>query len=146
MTGRRVLVLLPLAAVLLAGCGTDPADERRAHVADITEAANSGDEHGVRSGADALLRTVVAQLERAEVSQEEADRLTALAESVRRGADVIDEDLLERRRAEAEAEAARRAAEEAQKRLEEERRRAEEERDKDGGKGEGKGKDEDKDD
>ena len=149
MSPARALLVLPLLAALLAGCGADPVAERRDAVAAVMEAANDGDADGVRDAADALLATVADQVERQELAGDEAQRLTALAQAVRSGADVIDEDLLERRRAEAEAEAARKELEEAQKRLEEERRKAEEaarQAEQDKGKGEGKGdKDEDKD-
>ncbi len=119
---RRLPAVL-VAGVLLAGCGTgaDPAAERRADVAALTAAANDGDAEGVRRGAEALLATVAAQLEAEEVTADEAERLTALAESVRARADLIDTDLIERQRAEAEAEQAREELAEAERRLEEER-------------------------
>ncbi len=137
----RALLVLPLLAGLVAGCGASPDDERREAVAALTEAANDGDASAVRSQADALLETVAAQLDRGELTAEQASRLTALAEAVRAGADVIDQDLLERRKAEADAEQARRQLEEARKRLDEERRKAEEaarQAEEDKGKGEGK--------
>lgn len=127
MTPRLPAVLL--AGSLLVGCGggTDPAELRRTDVAAMTAAANDGDADAVRRHADALLATVTAQLEAQEVTADEAARLTALAESVRSGADLIDVDLLERQRAEAEAEAARQELAEAERRLEAERAAAEEE-------------------
>lgn len=149
MTAVRRLVVLPLAAALLAGCGSDPADERRAEVVALTEAANDRDADAVRDRADALLTTVQAQRERDQISAQEADRLIALAQSVRSSADVIDEDLLERRRAEAEAEAAKQQLEQTRKQLEEERKKAEEAARKaaeDAGKGKGKGGDEEEED
>ena len=125
MRRRTGLALLPV--LLLAGCGgSDPADDRREQVAALTGAANERDADGVRQRADALLSTVADQRERQEISAGEADRLIALAQAVRTGADVVDEDLLERRRAEAEAEAARQQLEEAREQLEEERKKAEE--------------------
>ena len=149
MSGR--LPALLVSGLLLAGCGggTDPADVRRADVAAMTAAANDGDADALRQHADALLATVAAQLEAQEVPADEAERLTALAQSVRAGADAIDADLLERQRAEAEAEAARQELAEAERRLEEERARAEEAaRQAEDGKGDGKGDkdDDDKDD
>ncbi|MCW2681063.1 MAG: hypothetical protein JWM62_2464 [Frankiales bacterium] len=141
---RPVLLALPLALGLLAGCGSDPADEVRAQVAALTDAANAGDADRVRERVDALLSTVEAQ--RDALGGAEADRLTALATSVRTNADVIDTDLLERRRAEAEAEAAAQQLAEAKRQLEQERRKAEEAaRQADDGKGKGKGGDDDKD-
>lgn len=146
MTAR--LPALLLAGSLLAGCGgTDPADVRRADVAAMTAAANDGDADAVRRHADALLATVAAQLEAQDVTADEAERLTALAQSVRAGADLIDADLLERQRAEAEAEQARQELAEAERRLEEERARAQEaarQAEQDSGKADEK-KDEDKD-
>lgn len=126
MIGR--LPALLVSGLLLAGCGggTDPADARRAAVAAMTAAANDGDADGVRRHADALLATVAAQLQAQDLTTDEAERLTALAQSVRAGADTIDADVLERQRAEAEAEAARQELAEAERRLEEERARAEE--------------------
>lgn len=124
MIGR--LPALLVSGLLLAGCGggTDPADARRAAVAAMTAAANDGDADGVRRHADALLATVAAQLQAQDLKTDEAERLTALAQSVRAGADTIDADVLERQRAEAEA--ARQELAEAERRLEEERARAEE--------------------
>ena len=154
MSPARALVALPLAAALLAGCGTDPAAERRDLVAELTQAANDGDAEAVRERAAALVQVVADQREREELSGEQAARLTALAESVRENADVVDADLQARLEAEAQAEAARKALEETQRRLEEERRKAEEaarqaeeDRKRDEGKGdEGDKKDEGKDD
>lgn len=126
-----------LLLLLLAGCGGDPADEVRAGVAELTSAANARDASRVREEADALVDLVEAQRSRDEIPQAQAERLLALAQSVRNGADVIDEDLLARRRAEAEAEAAK-------QQLEEERKEAEEaEEAEDGGKGKGGDKDDD---
>jgi len=119
--------VLLLAGALLVGCGgTDPADVRRADVAAMTAAANDGDADALRRHAGALAATVAAQLEAQDVTADEAERLTALAQSVRASADLIDADLLERQRAEAEAEQARQELAEAERRLEEERARAEE--------------------
>lgn len=149
MSPARALVALPLAAALLAGCGADAAAERRELVAELTQAANDRDADAVRERAEALVQVVADQREREELSPEQADRLIALAESVRRNADVVDADLQARLEAEAEAEAARKALEETQRRLEEERRRAEEDRKKDedkDGEGEGDKKGEGKDD
>ena len=139
-----------LALLLVAGCSADPGDERRAQVAAITEAANARDADQVRERVEALVATVGAQRERGELTADEAERLIAAAEAVRTGADVIDEDLLEQRRVEAEREKLeeeRKKLEEERKRAEEERKKAEEEREKeDEGKGEDKKKkDEDED-
>jgi hypothetical protein len=125
---RQVRALLPplLAVGLLAGCGTDPADDRRAQVAALTEAANDRDAAAVRERAAALLDLLEAQRSREELTAQEADALTTLVEAVRTGADVIDTELLERRQAEAEAEAAKRELEQARQQLEEERKRADE--------------------
>lgn len=150
----RTLLALPVVLVLLSGCGSDPAAAVRADVAALTEAANDGDAAAVRDRADVLMSTVDAQRQADEISAEEAERLIALAQSVRTGADVIDAELIERRRAEAEAEAAAAAKqlEEARKQLEEERRKAEEaareaaEQRDDDEKGRGRGKDDEKDD
>ena len=136
------LLAVPVALVLLAGCGSDPADDLRADVAALTEAANDGDADGVRDRADALLTTVQAQREADQLDAQEADRLIALAQSVRTNADVVDAELLERRRVEAEAEAAKQQLEQARRQLEEERKKAEEAARRaaeDAGKGEGKG-------
>jgi len=126
VTPRLPALLLTGALLAACGGGTDPADVRRADVAAMTAAANDGDADGVRRHADALLATVAVQLEAQHVTADEAERLTALAESVRASADLIDDDLLERQRAEAEAEQARQELAEAERRLEEERARAEE--------------------
>ena len=97
MTAAQALVGLPLAALLLVGCtGTDPAAERREVVATLTEAANTGDAGGVRRHADRLVELVRQQLAGEQVDAAEAERLTALAESVRRGADAIDVELQQR--------------------------------------------------
>ena len=155
MTRGRVGLVLGVAAVLLAGCGSDPAGVRRQHVAEVTAAANDRDADRVRERAQALVDLLAEQREQGDLQAAEADRLTVLAQAVQRSADVVDAELLERARLEAD----RKKLEEERKRLEEERRkaeedakkRAEEEREKDEGEGEGKGegdkkKDEDKDD
>ena len=164
MIAAQALAALPLAALLLVGCaGTDPVAERREVVATLTEAANTGDAGGVRRHADRLVELVRQQLAGEQVDAAEAERLTALADSVRRGADAIDVELQQRLKAEADAEAARKELEQTQRRLEEERRKAEEaarqaeqaeqekgegegEGEKGEGKGDGKGKGDDKDD
>ena len=125
MRSPHAWAVVPVAALLLTGCAADPADDRRALVAAVTEAANAGDADRLRDEADQLVETVTAQQERQDVSAEEASRLIALAQSVRDNADVIDAELLEQRRREAEAEA---AAEAERKRLEEERQRLEADR------------------
>jgi chromosome segregation ATPase len=151
------LAALPVVALLLVGCGADPAADRRSQVAAVIEAANSGDADRLRDEADRLVETVTAHQERQDVAADEATRLIALAEAVRTNADAIDEELLEQRRREAEAEAAaeaerKRLEEERQrleaerKQLEEERRKAEEEEDSKRGEDEDKKKGEGKDD
>ena len=139
----QALIGLPLAALLVAGCASsDPVAERREVVATLTEAANTGDADAVRRHADGLLELLERQLEGEQVDAAEAERLTALAQSVRTNADAIDEDLQQRLKAEADAEAARKELEEAQRRLEEERRKAEEAAktaEEEKGKGEGEG-------
>ncbi len=139
---RRALLALPVALVLLAGCGTDPADVVRDDVRALTEAANDGDADAVRDRVDALLTTVAEQRTAEELTAEQAAQLIALAQKVRKGADVIDNDLLEQRRRAAEAAAKAAAAKlaEAKAQLEEERRRAEEAAREDSERGEGKGK------
>lgn len=139
---------LLVALALLAGCGTDPADVVRDDVRALTEAANEGDADAVRDRADVLLSTVARQREAEQLTAEQADRLIALAQAVRKGADVIDAGLIERRRVEAEAAAKAAAAKlaEAKAQLEEERRKAEEAAREDDDKGEGKGKNDEKDD
>jgi hypothetical protein len=144
----RWLPALPLVAVLLAGCGSDPADVRREQVAALTEAANQRDALALRSGADELLRTLG---DSEDLSAAQAERLVQLVRAVRTHADVIDADLLKQRQAQAEAEAERVRLEQERTRLEEERRKAEEaarsaEEQREDGKGERKGKgDKDKD-
>lgn len=147
---------VPLAAVLLSGCGADPASDRRAQVAAVTEAANAGDADRLRGEAERLAALVTDQQARQDVPAEQATRLLALADAVRSNADVIDEELLEQRRREAEAEAAaeaeRRRLEQERQRLEAERRQLEEDRAKaeqeaeERGKGNKQDKDEDEDD
>lgn len=137
MKAARALLPLPLAALLLAGCGVDPAAERRELVLGITESANAGDEDGVRAQAGSLLQLVDRQLADGELTAEQADRLQALAERVRAGADLLDEELQARLEAEAEAERAQREADEARRQLEEERRKGEDR---------GKGRDDEEDD
>lgn len=137
MTVARGLVALPLTALLLAGCGTDPADERAAAVARLTEAANARDADGVRTRAQQLAAMLAAQRESGALPAADGDRLLALVERIRVGADMIDEALLERQRVEAE----RRKLEQERQRLADERKRAEQRN------GKGKGKDdEEKDD
>lgn len=143
MSPARVALALALSVSLLVGCGSgeDPAGERREVVATLTEAANAGDAGGVRRHAERLVELVEEQLAGEQVDAGEAERLIALAASVREGADAIDEDLQARLKAEADAEAARKELEATQARLEQERRAAEEAAEKDGkGKGD---KDED---
>lgn len=134
------LLALPLALFLLTGCGSDPADALRADVAALTEAANAGDADRVRDRAEALLSTVDAQREGDQISAGEAEQLIALAQSVRTKADLIDTDLIEQRRLEAEAEATAKQLEQARQQLEEERKKAEEAAKK------GRGKDDEEDD
>ncbi|TBR17039.1 MAG: hypothetical protein EPO57_09530, partial [Chitinophagaceae bacterium] len=78
MTARRTLLALPVAALLLTGCSVDPGAERREVVLGITEAANAGDEDGVRAQAESLLQLVERQVTDEELSAEQADRLRAL--------------------------------------------------------------------
>lgn len=139
MSAPRALLSLPLAALLLTACGVDPAAERRELVQGITEAANAGDEAGLRAQADSLLQLLERQVADDELPAEEADRLRALAAKVKAGADLLDEELQARLQAEADAERAQQRADEAQRLLEEERRKAEE------GKGKGDKDDGDKD-
>lgn len=149
----RRAVLLPLALALLAGCASDPKSELRADAEAAIEAANERDADGVREHAQSLERTVARLAEDDELTDARAASLTALAASLQTSADVIDEDLLEQRRREAEAEAEAKRLEEERarleaerKQLEEDRKRAEEEGKKDEGKdeeGKGKGKDDD---
>lgn len=129
-----MLLVLPLATALLVGCAADPADERRDAVASLTEAANARDAARLRTEAEALLELLDAQRASQDLAGDEAERLRGLVEAVLSGADVIDEDLIERRRAEAEAEAARLQLEEAQRQLEEEREKSDEDEDKGRGK------------
>jgi chromosome segregation ATPase len=142
---RRAAVL-PVVLVL-AGCAGGTDSELRADVAAVVEAANAGDADRLRVRADELVETVDAQQESGELPADRAERLRALAASVRTNADVIDEELIEQRRQEAEAEAERQRLEEERQRLEEERqqleqdrKKAEEENKKDEDKGRGKGK------
>lgn len=150
MRSARAVLALGAAVVLVSGCSgsVDPAAERREVVATLTEAANDGDAGGVRRHADRLVELVEQQLAGEQVDPAQAERLTALALSVRAGADAIDVDLQQRLEAEADAEQARKELEETQRRLEEERRKAEEaarqaeqgkEKDKDDGNGDGEG-------
>ena len=127
MSGRPVAGVLPVlvAALLLAGCAASPADARRDSVAALTVAANDRDAEAVRQRADALVVLVRDQLAEQEVPADEAERLVALAESVRAGADAIDPEMIERRRAEQEAEQARQALEQAERELAEQRAAAE---------------------
>lgn len=142
MRPARALLPLPLAALLLTACGVDPAAERRELVHGITVSANAGDEDGVRAQVESLLQLVERQVADEELSAEQADRLRALVERVRTGADVLDEELQARLKAEADAERLQQERDEAQRLLEEERRKAEEDR----GKGRGNGDKDEQDD
>jgi chromosome segregation ATPase len=128
VTRAQAALALAASVGLLTGCAADPGAERREQVAVLTEAANAGDAGRVRDRADALLEILDQQVQRQELPEEEADRLRALAREVRSGADVLDEDLLERRRAEAEMEAERQRLDAERRQLEEERRKADQER------------------
>ena len=135
------LLALALAPALLAGCGGS-GDELRDDVAALTEAANARDADRVRTLAEDLVTTIEEQAAAGELPADRAERLAALARSVRTGADVIDAELLEQRRLEAERE----RLEQERARLEAERKAAEQaaERDKDEGEDEGKDDDEGK--
>ncbi len=139
----RAVPALPLAALLLTGCGADPAADRREQVAALTEAANAGDADSVRARADTLMETVAGQVERQELAADTAERVIALAQAVRAGADVIDDELLEQRRVEAETEAERQRLEAERQQLEEDQAKAEQERQKAEERGKGKAKDKD---
>ena len=151
MTGAPRLLVLALASGLLVGCAGG-GDEVRDDVAALTEAANARDADRVRVLAEDLVATVEEQAAAGELDPDRAARLAALARSVQANADVIDEELLEQRRLEAENEAERKRLEEERKRLEAERKAAEEQarreaeqrEDEGKGKGEGKGKDDEK--
>ena len=145
MTTARALLPLPLAALLLTACGVDPAAERRDLVLGITDAANAGDEDGVRAQATSLLQLLERQVADEELPAAEAERLGALVERVQAGADVLDEELQARLQAEADAERLQREADEAKRLLEEERRKADEGKGK-GGKDDGDGDKDEKDD
>ena len=139
---------LLLGVVLLAGCGSN-GDELRDDVAALTQAANAGDADRVRLLAEDLVATVEEQAAAGELDADRAERLTALARSVRTNADVLDEELLEQRRIEAENAAERERLEQERARLEAERKAAEDAAEREAeqrGKGKGEGdKDEDKD-
>ena len=161
MTLAARLLALALAPALLAGCaGSD--DDLREGVASLTEAANARDADRVRLLAEDVVATAEAQAAAGELGRDRAERIVALARSVQSSADVIDEDLLEQRRIEAENEAERKRLEAERVRLEAERKAAEQRaRDADGkgkddggkddggkddeGKGEGKGEGKDDD-
>lgn len=139
---------LLLGVVLLGGCSSN-GDELRDDVAALTQAANAGDADRVRLLAEDLLATVEEQAAAGELDADRAERLTALARSVRTNADVLDEELLEQRRIEAENAAERERLEQERARLEAERKAAEDAAEREAeqrGKGKGGGdKDEDKD-
>jgi TolA-binding protein len=151
---------LPL-VLLLAGCAGGADSELRDDVAAVVEAANAGDADRLRVRADELIETVDAQAAQGDLAADRAERLRELAASVRSNADVIDQELIEQRRQEAEAEAERQRLEQERERLEQERQQLEEDRKKaeedrkkaeeenkedEEGKGGGKGKkDDDKD-
>lgn len=142
MTAGRALLTLPLAALLLMSCSVDPAAERREIVLGITQSANAGDEDGVRAQTESLRQLVERQVADGELSAEQADRLRALVEKVRAGADLLDEELQARLKAEADAKRLQQERDEAERLLEEERRKAEEGR----GKGRGNGDKDEQDD
>jgi hypothetical protein len=128
VTPAQAALALAASVGLLTGCAADPGAERREQVAALTEAANAGDAGRVRDRTDALLEILDQQVRRQELPEEEADRLRVLAREVRSGADLLDEDLLERRRAEAEMEAERQRLDAERRQLEEDRRQADQER------------------
>lgn len=149
---RAAAAALPL-LVVLAGCAGGADSELHDDVAAVVEAGNERDADRLRVRADELIETVDAQASRGDLGPEKAERLRALAASVRTHADVIDVELIERQREQAEADAERKRLEEERARLEEERKQLEEERKKaeeeakdDEEKDEGKGKKDDEDD
>lgn len=137
MTGPRPLLVAVLVSGLLVGCGVDRAAERRELVAELTQAVNERDADRVREQAQTLMIVVTDHHEKGELSAEQAERLTLLAQKVEQGADLIDEQLQARLKAEADAAAATKKLEEAQRQLEQERREAEDRQDDDD-KGKGK--------
>jgi DNA repair exonuclease SbcCD ATPase subunit len=124
----RALAALPVALVLLAGCASDPEARLRSDTAAVLDAANERDADRVRDRAADLEDTVAELQAEGTLTAERAAQLTALAQSIVAGADLLDEELLEQRRQEAESEAERKRLEEERKRLEEERRQLEEDR------------------
>ena len=128
MTRVRRSLLLPVALVVITGCGSDPAGELRNDVAAVTEAANVRDADRVRDRAGALLATIEAQADRGVLEPDRAAQLTEMARAVQAGADAIDEDLIELRRLEAEAEAERQRIEQEREQVEQERAELEAER------------------
>ena len=150
MTRAPRLLALAVVPLVLVACGGS-GDPLRDDVAALTEAANARDADRVRLLAEDLVATVQEQAAAGELDADRSERIVALARSVRTSADVIDADLLEQRRLEAENEAERKRLEEERKRLEEERKAAEEAAEREAeergkGKGEGKGDDDGKDD
>lgn len=115
-----------LSALLLSGCATDPRDEIRALVEDVTVEANELDADGVRTAVDDLVVTVDSAVAAGDLPADEGEALRAAALAVQAGADEIDPDVIARREAEADAERARQELEAERKAAEEQRQRDEE--------------------
>lgn len=88
---RRLLVAVPAAALVLTGCATsDPRQERRADVAQLTDAANDRDVDAVRDEVDDLLATLRAQVADGRLDRAEADRLRQLAQRIDENAELLE--------------------------------------------------------
>lgn len=86
----RRLLLVPLLAMVLSGCATDPVTQIRDDVEAVIVAANGSDAAGVRRAVDDLLRTVSEQRSSRELTAEKADELTRLAQAVSQQAGALD--------------------------------------------------------
>lgn len=86
----RLLAVVPVLALTLTACGSDPGTELRDDVESVTLAANDGDADAVRAAVEDLLSTIRAQVASRELPREEAERLRAIALRIAQNAALLD--------------------------------------------------------
>ena len=88
---RSAAVVLPLLAVLLAGCASDPRAELRDAVADAIEEANDGDASGLRGALSNLRAEIDSQVRDGDLPAAEASRLLAIVQQLEADAALLEE-------------------------------------------------------
>lgn len=87
---RSAAVVLPLLAVLLAGCAGDPQTSLRDAVADVVDEANARDAGGLRGALSNLRAEIDGQVRNGDLPTAEATRLLAILQQLEADAALLD--------------------------------------------------------